>query len=123
MRKVANRNPALGPWGEQVAADYLAANGYAVLERNVHTAHGELDLVAAREGVLVFVEVKTRSSHAFAYPEASVTLRKQAYLLSAAQEYLEWHPECGETWQFDVLAIEGRPGTQPVIEHFENVFS
>jgi putative endonuclease len=120
---VTSRRQAVGRWGEQAAADYLSANGSTVLERNVHTAHGELDLVALRQGVLVFVEVKTRSSHSFAYPEDSVTLRKQAHLLSAAQEYLERHPESGETWQFDVLAIEGQPGKQPVIEQFENVFS
>jgi putative endonuclease len=117
------RRQALGRWGEQAAADYLSAHGYTVLERNLHTAHGELDLVAVKQDLLVFVEVKTRSSHSFGYPEDSVTLRKQAHLLSAAQEYLERHPESGETWQFDVLAIEGRPGIKPIIEHFENVFS
>ncbi|HTX91123.1 MAG TPA: YraN family protein [Anaerolineales bacterium] len=120
---MTNRRQALGRWGEQAAADYLQAHGYAILERNLHTTHGELDLVACKDGLLVFVEVKARSSHSFAYPEDSVTLRKQAHLLSAAQDYLERHPEAGETWQFDVIAVEGRPGAQPVIEHFENVFS
>ena len=113
----------VGCWGEDTAAEYLAANGYTILERNVRTAHGEIDIVASKEGLLVFVEVKTRSSHTFAYPEDSVTRRKQAYMLSAAEEYLQAHPKSGESWQFDVIAVEGTPGGKAQIEHFENVIS
>ena len=75
----------------------------------------------AKTAVLIFVEVKTRSSHAFAYPEDSVTQRKQAHMLSAAADYLQAHPESSESWQFDVIAIEGKPGGKPEIVHFENV--
>ncbi len=116
-----NRRQVLGRWGEDAAAQYLTANGYTILARNIHSAHGEIDIVASKDGLLVFVEVKTRSSHAFAYPEDSVTRRKQAYLLSAAEAYLQAHPESGETWQFDVIAVEGAPGGKTQIEHFENV--
>jgi putative endonuclease len=118
---MTTRRQFLGRWGEDTAAEYLAANGYTVLARNVHGAHGEIDIVASKDGLLVFVEVKTRSSHTFAYPEDSVTPRKQAYMLSAAEEYLQAHPESGESWQFDVIAVEGRPGRNAQIEHFQNV--
>lgn len=118
---MSTRKQVVGRWGEDAAAEYLTANGYLVLSRNVHSAHGEIDIVASKDGLLVFVEVKTRSSHTFAYPEDSVTLRKQAYLLSAAEEYLQAHPESGESWQFDVIAVEGTPGGKAQIEHFENV--
>ena len=118
---MSTRKQVVGRWGEDTAARYLEANGYTILERNVRYAHGEIDIVASKGGVLVFVEVKTRSSHTFAYPEDSVTRRKQAYILSAADEYLQAHPECGETWQFDVMAVEGTPGGKAQIEHFENV--
>lgn len=114
---------AFGHWGEETAAAYLGANGYAILERNFHTAHGEIDIVASKLAVLVFVEVKTRSSHAFAYPEDSVTKSKQAHMLSAAAEYLQKHPESGESWQFDVIAIDRKPGESPEIVHFENVIA
>jgi len=110
-----------GRWGEDAAADYLNERGYTVHARNVRSAHGEIDIVASKEGLLVFVEVKTRRSHAFAYPEDSVTHRKQAYLLSAAEDYLQAHPESGDSWQFDVIAIEGKPGGKASITHFENV--
>ena len=118
---MSNRRQVFGRWGEDAAAEYLTANGYTVLARNVHSAHGEIDIVASQDGLLVFVEVKTRSSHTFAYPEDSVTRRKQAYMLSAAEEYLQAHPESGESWQFDVIAVEGTPGGKAQIEHFENV--
>ena len=118
---MSNHKQVLGRWGEDVAADYLAAHGYTLLERNVHSAHGELDIVASKDSLLVFVEVKTRTSHIFAFPEDSVTRRKQAYLLSAAEAYLQAHPESGDSWQFDVIAVEGTPGGKAEIEHFENV--
>ena len=120
---MSTRRQVVGRWGEDTAADYLKANGYTILARNVRTTHGEIDIVASQGGLLVFVEVKTRSSHAFAFPEDSVTRRKQAYMLSAAEDYLQAHPESGESWQFDVIAVEGTPGGKAQIEHFENVIS
>src|ERR1035437_7521205 len=112
-----------GRWGAATAAACLESNGYTILERNFHTAHGEIDIVASKEAVLIFVEVKTRSSHAFAYPEDSVTKAKQAHLLSAAAHCLQAHPESSESWQFDVIAIERKSGNTPEIVHFENVIS
>lgn len=116
-----NSKQATGRWGEDAATEYLKANGYEVLARNVHGTHGEIDIIANKDGLLVFVEVKTRRSHDFAYPEDSVTHRKQAYLLSAAEEYLQAHPESSDSWQFDVIAVEGKPGGKAQIAHFENV--
>jgi putative endonuclease len=120
---MTTRRQAVGRWGEDTAAEYLEANGYAILARNVHSAHGEIDVVASKGGLLVFVEVKTRRSHNFAYPEESVTRRKQIFMLSAAEDYLQAHPDCGDSWQFDVIAVEGMPGGKAQIEHFENVIS
>ena len=120
---MTNRKQALGRWGEETAAAYLQENGYILQARNFRMEHGEIDLIASKAGVLVFVEVKTRSSHAYAYPEDAVTLRKQAYLLSAADRYLQEHPESGDSWQFDVIAIERQPDGKPEIVHFENVIS
>ncbi|MEZ0396911.1 MAG: YraN family protein [Anaerolineales bacterium] len=118
-----DRRQRLGRRGEVIAAAYLQARGYTILARNLRCGRGEIDLVATRDGLLVFVEVRTRSSAAFAHPEETVTRRKQARLLAAAEAYLQEHPESPETWQFDLIAIEGHPDRQPVITHFENVFS
>ncbi len=120
---MSNSRQSLGHWGETCAVEYLQDHGYSIVERNVRTAHGEIDIIASKGQALIFTEVKTRRSHSFAYPEDSVTLRKQAHLLSAAAEYLARHPDSPDTWQFDVIAVEGRPGGKVQIEHFENVFS
>jgi len=48
-------------------------------------------------------------------------LRKQAYILAAAEEYLRLHPDTSDSWQFDLIAVEGRPGGNAQIEHFENI--
>src|SRR3990170_3381994 len=103
---MSSSRQSLGRWGENQAADFLAGCGYAILERNARTPHGEIDLVAQQEEsgrdgsvmTTVFVEVKTRSSRAFGYPEESITPRKQAHLLSAAQAYLQEHPELVGDW-------------------------
>ncbi len=113
----------LGNWGEDLAAAYLQERGYAILARNLHTAHGEIDIVAGKEGSIIFVEVKTRSSNSFAFPETAVNTRKQRLMLSAAEKWFEQHPESPDSWQFDVIAITGTPGGKPQIEHFENVLA
>jgi putative endonuclease len=120
---MTTKTQAFGRWGEETAAAYLEAKGYTILARNFHTAHGEIDIVASKAAGLIFIEVKTRSSNTFGYPEDSVTQRKQAHLLSAASDYIQTHPESGESWQFDLIAIERKPGGSPEIVHFENVIS
>lgn len=112
---------ALGRWGENLAADYLMQKNYEIVERNVHTAYGEIDLVARQGCIMVFVEVKTRTSNRFGYPEDAVTPSKQAHLISAAQSYLMDHAELDSDWRVDVIAVQRlRSGQPPKIDHFEN---
>jgi putative endonuclease len=118
---MTNTRQALGRWGEAQAAEYLNQRGYIILERNVRTTYGEIDLVARQGTVLVFVEVKTRASTAFGLPETSVTPRKQAHMLAAAEAYLQSHPDLQGDWRVDVIAIQRlRSGRNPEIAHFEN---
>ncbi len=122
---MTNHRQSLGRWGESLAADYLTRRGYRLLDRNARTAHGELDLVIQQPSpsVVIFVEVKARSSRTFGRPEESITPRKQAHLLAAAQAYLQSHPELDGDWRIDVIAIERRAGQPPEIIHFENAVS
>ena len=118
---MSDRRQRIGRWGEEHAARYLQEHGYIILERNLRTPHGEIDILSRKDDLLVFVEVKTRSSIAFGYPEQAVTPRKQAHMLAAAEAYFETHPDSSDAWQFDVIAIERKPGAEPEIVHFENV--
>ena len=114
----------LGAWGEEQAAAYLTGRGYQLLEQNVRTPHGEIDIVCNHADRLIFVEVKTRSSTSFGYPEEAITKQKKAHMLAAAQYYLQWHPEISGDWQIDVLAIESVKRQElPRITHFENVLT
>lgn len=118
---MTTQKQALGRWGEETAAHYLQEHGYAILARNLRTPHGEIDILTKKEGALVFVEVKVRSTNAFGFPEEAVTPRKQAHMLMAAEHYFEQHPDSPETWQFDIIAITRKAGAPPEIAHFENI--
>lgn len=112
---------SLGRRGEDIAAVFMQDQGYSLLERNARTAYGELDLVVRDQDVLVFVEVKTRSSSSLAPPEAGLTARKQTHLRAAAQAYVQAHPDLPGDYRIDVIAILGlRRGSAPEIVHFEN---
>ncbi len=123
----ATKRQSLGKWGEALAAQTLEQRGYTLLERNARTSYGELDLVMRQGRTIVFVEVKTRrttsygDTPAFGLPEESITRRKQEHLLNAAQAYLQAHPQLGDDWRVDVIAIRRAPGSQPEVVHFENV--
>jgi len=114
-----NHNQEIGKWGEQVAAEYLAQKGYSILAKNTRTPFGEIDIIAQIESVMIFVEVKTRTSRSFGLPEEALTRRKLAHMRSCASYYAAQKEI--DTWQCDAISIEGKPGLAPYIEHFENV--
>jgi putative endonuclease len=109
----------VGHWGEQAAAEYLEKQGYQILARNFRTEHGEIDIIARQENLVVFVEVKARSTNRFGYPEHSVTPRKRMHILSAAEKYIFEHREF-QTWRVDVISVETETG-EAKITHFENI--
>ncbi len=87
---------------------------------NARTASGEIDLIARKGGLLVFVEVKTRRGDDYGNPEESITPIKQQHMEDSAHAWLAEHPEEGGDWQFDVIAIVQTPGgNQPEITHLE----
>lgn len=126
---------SLGRWGESIAARYLESQGYHIQERNARTPYGEIDIVALQLGeisqgsldpstVAVFVEVKTRSSTTFGFPEESITIRKQAHMLAAAESYIQEHPDIGNDWRIDVIAIQCQGSRKKhSLKHFENVIT
>jgi putative endonuclease len=115
---MSDRNQTVGGWGEKVAAGYLEDRGYSVIARNVRTPYGEIDIVAEKDGFTIFVEVKTRTSSSLGPPEISVTPRKQAHMLAAAEHYTQENEI--DHWQIDVIAVEGGPGKRTQFTHFEN---
>lgn len=94
------------------------------MRRNVRTPYGEIDLIVKKDDEIVFVEVKTRSTSSYGFPEASITANKQQHLIDAAEFYFAEKAMNLEEWRIDVIAIRGFPGgPPPEIIHFENAIS
>ena len=115
-----SHNQRVGTWGEREAAAYLTGRGYKIAGRNIRTPYGEIDLLAQKDGLTIFVEVKARFSTAVGPPEVSVTRRKQEHMTACAQHYAQEHGI--DHWQIDVVAIQ-RVAGQAQIVHFENAVS
>ena len=104
--RVSTPRQRLGRVGEELARRHLGRAGYDVRETNYRTRRGEIDIVARRDGVLVFVEVRTRRGGRLGLPEESVDANKQARLVAMAEEYMQAH-ETGEVeWRIDVVVVE-----------------
>jgi putative endonuclease len=113
----------LGRAGEDRAARYLESCGYVVLDRNWRIRDGELDLVVARSGELVVVEVKTRRGEGFGHPFEAIDQRKQRRLWRLAVAWIEAHPEQaqGRRLRLDAVAIVGADPSTATLEHLEDL--
>lgn len=105
-------NIEIGRIGEEIATKYLKRHGYKVLERNFRSRRwGEIDIVATKDGVLVFVEVKTREGMAYGEPVEAVTPFKIQALKRAGQYYKAEHPDLPDALRIDVVSIILDPET------------
>lgn len=107
--------------GEDIAANYLQEQGFAILERNWKMGKNEVDIIAYKEGLIVFAEVKTRSNLEFGDPEEFVGREKQRYYVRLANAYVIKN-EREEEVRFDIIAIEMTESSYRV-NHIENAFS
>jgi putative endonuclease len=108
-----------GNRGEDLAAVFFIERGFTVVTRNWNCRAGEIDLIVERDGQLHFVEVKTRSSLMYGYPEESITKKKLLHLSRAIEQYLSTFAIPATRYQADALTIllkEGNPEYQ-YIEH------
>ena len=116
--------PALGAWGEAIAAEALKARGFAVIERNYRSRYGEIDIIAENREYLVFAEVKLRKSAYFGAAREFVDARKQEKLRATASMWLEEH-ETSLQPRFDVIEIYAPDGLQtrhPYLRQIEDAF-
>lgn len=113
----------LGRYGEDLAAQHLTAAGMVLLDRNWRCREGEIDVVAReRDGTIVFVEVKTRSSTAFGEPAEAVRPAKARRLRALACRWLLEHPSGGCPLRFDVVAVVRARGQAPQLRHLREAF-
>ncbi len=115
-------NRTIGAIGENQAAYYLFKKGYEIVERNYHfSAYGEIDIIAAIDNTLVFVEVKTNRHNYFGLPEERVDERKQEQLFTIAEAYLAEHDYEEYECRFDVMSINIEKN-KFIVKHLKDAF-
>ncbi|GAA1633607.1 YraN family protein [Leucobacter chromiireducens] len=107
--------------GEALAAEYLAHQGFAILDRNWHSRYGEIDLLAREGSTVIAVEVKTRSGTGFGDPLTAITARKAARLRRLLFEWLRAQRVRSEHLRIDAVGIVLRPGRAPQIDHLRGI--
>ena len=95
----------VGDFGEEIIAEYLERNGYRILERNYSKPFGEIDIIATKDDLISFVEVKTRKSDAFAYAAEAVDFYKQQRIKRASQAYLVENNMTDFLMSFDIAEV------------------
>jgi len=112
----------LGERGERIAEAWLAQRGWRILDRRFRSGHRDLDLVAEREGVVAFVEVKARRGRSFGDPVEAVNWRKQRGLKRSASVWMARFGGGKQLFRFDVIGVlMDESGVR--VRHVENAFS
>lgn len=109
----------IGILGEKKAREYLRREGYEILACNFKNRLGEIDIIACRNGILSFVEVKARSSEDFGLPAEAVGAKKRQKIRELAEIYLLSADPAYEEVRFDIIEVYLR---EDRIEHLEDVF-
>lgn len=119
MTKQFNR--LKGSQGEDAAAQWLIDHGYTIIERNNSTKFGELDIVASKGEILIFVEVKFKQTEDFGMPEEMISKNKLFQVKRTAEMYLLNNPDIAKSfqrYQIDAICIVEETGR---LTHYENV--
>jgi putative endonuclease len=110
-----------GLQGERVAEKWLQSRGWKVLQRRYRSGHRDIDLVAQREDLVVFVEVKARMGSDFGDPVEAVNWKKRGELVRSACTWIDRHGRPGEVYRFDIIGVLVA-GDRVRVRHVENAF-
>ena len=111
----------LGRRGESLAKTHLEVSPYEILDENWTHGKLEVDLIAYKNKVIIFTEVKTRSGNGFGEPEDFVDARKQKLLVEAADEYIYLMNHQGEV-RFDIISVLFDQKNNYILKHIEDAF-
>lgn len=130
LKNIFKKTGAIQPYkkimaekGELAAAKFLKKKGYKILQRNYRRKVGEIDIICYDHGVIVFIEVKTRSTDNYGPPELSVTETKKRQIIKVASYYIAEKKIEGVDLRFDVVSIIYSPTKKhPTITLYKNAF-
>lgn len=112
----------LGAWGEDLAARHLERTGWTIIHRNFRRGRNEIDLVARRNGVLAFVEVKTRRGEEFGHPLCAVIESKRRAIRRVAEAWIERFGKHDLEYRFDAISIVRGDVGGVRLQHVENAW-
>lgn len=110
----------IGKVGEKLAELWLVEKGYTIIDHNWRCGKDEIDLIATKDGMLHFVEVKCRSSNFIGHPEEAVNKKKIKILLRGIEQYIFLHPQYND-FRLDILSITQIPGSEAEYFFIEDV--
>ncbi len=118
------RHNDTGKWGEELATEMLRGKGYNIIERDWHSGHRDIDIIARTPDsrTVVFVEVKTRTQDIIMRPEDAVTEKKIRNIGLAANNYVKMHDVVDEL-RFDLVTIVGENPKVAKVEHIADAFN
>ena len=120
MKNSITNKGAAGKAGENLAARFLIKNGYNIAVRNYYSRFGEIDIIAEKGDLILFVEVKYRKNDYYSAPSMSVTVRKQEKIKKTALKYISDKEISNKDFRFDIIEITGVKEFK--INHIENAF-
>ncbi|MBN2573460.1 MAG: YraN family protein [Deltaproteobacteria bacterium] len=121
---VLSKRLALGQRAESLAARHLEDLGFAILARNWRRPEGELDLVVTKEGLCVFVEVRSRTGSERGHPLETVDARKRARVRRAARLFIDEERPTAAVFRFDVVGVTfALDDSPPEMVHVEDAFA
>ncbi len=116
-----NQKPSIGQQGENLALNYLENKGYKIIERNYRYGRGEIDIIAEKDQLLIFIEVKTKKFGDFGDPIYWITRKKQRQIGTVAKGYLFERNITDRDCRFDVITLTWEEGAWK-IDHIEDAF-
>ena len=122
MQSYQKNSRKIGDIGEQATADFLQRHGYAILERNYTVRGGEIDIIASKDDVTAFVEVKTRKENPLEQGEQAITPAKKKRLVAAAQRYIDEVMMNCDTFRFDVAVVTVSDNAVKHLKYYVNAF-
>ncbi|MCX7769919.1 MAG: YraN family protein [Proteobacteria bacterium] len=111
---------AHGKFFEDLAVDFLKNKGYKIIQRNFNCSFGEIDIIAEKNSILCFIEVKARTKDIFGTPLSAITLQKQKRMIRVAEFYCMKNKIADKPIRFEAIGIEVI-NNKPVFDHVENI--
>lgn len=114
---------AVGKKGEDMVASFLRKNGHTIIKRNYVSRFGEIDIIAGKDGLLLFIEVKTRRENSFVSPKEAVDSHKIRRMMLTAEDYLsKTETTDGLQPRFDVAEVLVKDDNTYHLNYIKNAF-